>query len=225
MARSLSNLRIIDRFDEFTRLRGLTDSIVTREAGLAVGTLGKSRKPDKDLSRRTVEILLTTYPDISRSWLIDGVGDMTASPKAVSEGIPFIDDAAAECGRAGGLSQAVMAVDCRTISLPGVPKDTDFFIRATGYSMVNDDAPELSIPPGALVGVTKLRSQPFMRWGEVYVISTPDGVMIKRLLEDADPDYIRCASYNSANYPDFRIPAADIIECGRITCVVPIFLR
>lgn len=222
---AIHQLRIIDRFDEFARFRSLSDSIVTRDAGLAVGTLGKSRKQDKDLSRRSVELILNTYPELSRSWLLNGEGEMISAPKPVADGIPFIEATAAECGRAGGLSQAVMARDCPTVSIPGVPRDTDFFIRATGYSMVNDDAPELSIPPGALVGVTKLGRQPFMRWGEVYVISTPDGVMIKRLLEDADPDFVRCASYNSVNYPEFRIPAADILECGRITCVVPVFVR
>lgn len=217
--------RLVDRFDEYARLKNITDSAVTKDAGLAVGTIGKSRKPGKDLSRRTCELLLQTYPDLSREWLMNGTGDVLMQPMKAAEGVPFIDVETAECGRPGGLSGAIMSADCQQVSIPGVPRGTDFFIRAAGYSMINEESPELSIPPGSLVGAQKLSENPFMRWGDVYVLSTPDGVMIKRLFQDDDPDYLRCVSYNKANYPEFRILKSDIFECARITCVVPVYVR
>ena len=217
--------RIIDRFDAFARYRNLSDATVTRECNLAVGTLGKSRKPGKDLTRRSSEKLIKQYPELSRRWLLEGLGEMLADTSSNDyPHYPLIDMARAECGRPGGLSEAIMSEGLPLISIPGTPRDTEFFVQATGYSMVDEEHVELSIPPGALVGVAKIKEQPYMRWGEVYVISTPDGLMIKQLREDDDPEFVRCVSYNPA-YAAFRLPKNEILECARITCVVPVYLR
>lgn len=219
--------RMIDRLDMFARSRNLTDAQITRDCRLAVGTLGKSRKEGKDLSKRTAAAILEFYTDLNPEWLINGESEMIRQATPVTDELvtyPLIDSTVAECGRAGGLSEAAMETDCERIAIPGLPHGTDFFIRASGYSMVNNDCPELSIPPGSFVGVARMGSASIMHWGEIYIVSTIDGIMIKRLMQDADPDYIRCVSYNK-EYPDFSIRKDEIIECGRITCVVPIYLR
>lgn len=219
------DMRLIDRFDMYARFSSLTDAIVTKECGLAIGTMGKSRKPGKDISRRTAALLLEHYTDLNREWFLNGEGAMLRSQRTpVGAVYPLIDMTKAECGRPGGLSDAIMSDTLPLISIPGVPRDTEFFIQASGYSMVNDTHPELSIPPGSFVGVSKIKEQPFMRWGDVYLVSTIDGLMIKRLLEDEDPEYVRCCSYNPS-YSDFRLHKNEILECARITCVMPVYLR
>ncbi len=64
--------RKIDRFDKYMEHKKLNDNKVTRDARLAVGTLGKSRKEGKDLSNKTVEKILKSYPDINEKWLLYG---------------------------------------------------------------------------------------------------------------------------------------------------------
>ena len=91
--------------------------------------------------------------------------------------------------------------------------------------MTYPERPELSIPPGALVGVSKINERQSMRWGEVYMLSTVDGVVIKKLLQDDDAEFVRCSSYNREEYPEFRMRKDEILECGRITCVIPVYLR
>ena len=60
--------------------KGLNDNRVTKEVGLSVGTLGKSRKKNRDLSDKVVEQLLNFYKDLSRDWLLKGEGEMLKNP-------------------------------------------------------------------------------------------------------------------------------------------------
>lgn len=73
-------MKRIKRFDNYMVAKGLNDNRVTKEVGLSVGTLGKSRKENRDLSDKVVEQLLNFYKDLSRDWLLKGEGEMLKSP-------------------------------------------------------------------------------------------------------------------------------------------------
>lgn len=217
--------RRIDRLDQFCRLKNLNDNRLTHECGLSVGTLGKSRKPGKDITPKTAEAILDKYPELNRQWLLTGQGDMFGLQKSSElTSFPLIDIAKAECGKAFGVAFADSKAEFPRISLPGIPSDTEFFVQATGYSMLNREQPELSIPAGALVGLARISGN-VIRWGEVYALSTNDGIMIKRILPGETNDNIRCVSYNHTDYPEFSIAKSDIYDLARITCVIPVQLR
>lgn len=218
---------MIERLDKFMSHRNLTDALITRECKLAIGTIGKSRKPGKDITRRVAHLVLERFPELSGDWLLYGEGEMiTGRPREQHNSYPLIDTTKAECGRPRGILDAVSAgAELPRIEMPGIPADTEFFIQASGYSMVNEENPALSIPHGAMVGVSKMLRGGFIRWGEVYMLSTPDGVMIKRLLQDEDSEYVVCASYNASDYPPFRVLKSEIMDCARITCVIPVIVR
>lgn len=76
---AIRNQRIIDRFDEFMRHKGLNDNAVTKALDIAVGTIGKSRGEGRDLSRRNVEKVLNKWLDLNRTWLLTGEGPMLLS--------------------------------------------------------------------------------------------------------------------------------------------------
>ena len=57
-------------------INDLNDNKVTVQLGIAVGTIGKSRKEGRDLSERVVEKILKYYQDINRVWLLTGEGPM-----------------------------------------------------------------------------------------------------------------------------------------------------
>lgn len=216
--------RRIDRLDKFIRYSQINDNRVTKECGLSVGTLGKSRKPGKDISVKTATAVIERYPQLNKVWLLTGAGDMLSTSKEPSyPSYPLLDTSKAECGKAFSVAVSVMAEDMPYISIPGVPTDTEFFVQASGHSMLNKDKPELSIPTGSLVGLCRIRGN-VLNWGEVYALSTNDGIMIKRLLPGED-NSIRCISYNSGDYPEFTIKRDDINDIARITCVVPVFIR
>lgn len=76
-------MRKIDRFDKYMKSKGLNDNKVTVQLGLSVGTLGKSRKENRDLSEKNIEKILNFYTDISKIWLLTGDGDMLKNTQIV----------------------------------------------------------------------------------------------------------------------------------------------
>lgn len=227
MAKATNNNeeRRIDRLDEFIAASKLNDNIVTKQSGIAVGTIGKSRKADKDLSQRTCIAILDAFPQLSRSWLLTGEGDMlTEDNKPTFPAYPLLDSIKADCGKAFGTTLSMRFDELPRISLPGIPADTELFIQASGYSMLHKQNVELSIPPGSLVGLARVKSGN-LQWGEVYALSTVDGIIIKRVFKGETPEHIKCVSYNVDEYPEFDIQRSEVFDVARITCVIPIHLR
>ena len=72
-------MRIIDRFDKYMKIKKLNDNKVTIKLDISVGLLGKSRRPNSDLGKKTIEKILHTYTDLNRVWLITGEGEMLKS--------------------------------------------------------------------------------------------------------------------------------------------------
>ena len=219
--------RRIDRLDQYARVKNLNDNRITQDCGLSVGTLGKSRKPGKDLSVRTIQLILEKYQDINTNWFMTGEGDMFTPGKSADFPLyPLIDTTLADCGPSVGLSEAVAnASDLPRIAIPGIPRDTEFFIQASGHSMINRENPDLSIPPGSMVGLARVNAG-IIRWGEAYALVTPDGVMLKRVLPDGNgQERVKCVSYNSTEFPEFTLSRDEIIDIARITCVVPVMVR
>lgn len=216
--------RRIDRLDLFIASQQLNDNRVTKECGLSVGTLGKSRKPGKDISVKTVTAVVEKYPLLNKVWLLTGVGEMLTFNKPASyHTYPLLDPSKAKHAKAFSLNISYYIEDIQFISIPGVPSDTDFFIQATGHSMVNHAHPEISIPSGALVGLSRIQGE-ILRWGEVYAICTNDGIILKCLLP-GEENNIRCISYNSEDYPEFIVKRNEINDIARVTCVVPVYVR
>ena len=159
--------RRVDRLDRYIKFRGLNDNKVTLESGISVGTLGKSRKEGKDITSKTAEMILDAYPEINRAWLLTGDGEMLGTKKQTGFATyPLLDTSTAECGKAFGIASTARVTELPYISIPGVPVETEFFIQATGHSMINNSNPELSIPPGALIGLAKINTSA-IRWCEV----------------------------------------------------------
>lgn len=84
-------IRAIDRFDAYMASAELNDNKVTVQLGLAVGLIGKSRKPGRDLSRPVIEKILAHYTDLNGVWLLTGEGPMlksTTEPEIATEEKP-----------------------------------------------------------------------------------------------------------------------------------------
>ena len=83
-------IRAIDRFDAYMASSGLNDNKVTVQLNLAVGLIGKSRKPGRDLSRPVIEKILAYYKDLNGVWLLTGEGPMLTGnqPEGSAESQP-----------------------------------------------------------------------------------------------------------------------------------------
>lgn len=89
--------------------------------------------------------------------------------------------------------------DCEAIISP--IEDIDFAITVYGESM----APEY--PSGSRILIKKINPDIFIDWGKVYVLDTPNGVVVKEIHQSSKEGYISCHSIN----PDPKFKPFDVL--------------
>lgn len=203
---------IMTRFDKYMKYKGLNDNKVTIDCNLSQGLIGQARNGKSDLGKKTVDKILITYQDLDRVWLLTGEGSMLKNsapqPTAAQEDagcmLPLIPlDVLA--GNPNLDNPGITADDCERYSVPEFScRGADFLIRVSGDSM----SPRYC--NGNIIACKIVRNVTFIQWGKPYVIDTEQGILVKLLFPSKDPDRIVCRSVNSALYPDFEIPKAEI---------------
>lgn len=206
-------MKKIDRFDKYMKYKGLNDNKVTIQLALSVGTIGKSRKSDRDLSDKVVEKILNFYTDLNRVWLLTGEGEMiknNLTPQQYYGGdtekqkagepqmfiVPLMP-ISAKGGTLDEFSRGIMENDCEKVLSP--IKGADFAITVCGDSMSPD------YPSGCHILIKKIEERAFIDWGKVFVLDTVNGTIIKKLMPVSDdPSKIRCISINP-EYPPYEI--------------------
>ena len=205
----------IERFDKYMKTKGLNDNKVTNSLGLSIGTLGKSRKENRDLSERNIEKILNFYTDLNRTWLLTGEGSMfTTEPSLAGFNemeytrVPLLPISA----QGGSLNDFVVSVslqDCEKIISP--IKGADIAITISGDSMADE------YPNGSIVLAKRINERAFIDWGKVYVLDTCNGVVVKTLTPSEKEDCIRCVSINpDPIYAPFEVALNDIYGVYRV---------
>lgn len=67
---------ILERLKQYLDLKGITIAAFERSVGMSNASFGKSLKKGGAIGTDKLENILTTYPDISISWLLTGEGPM-----------------------------------------------------------------------------------------------------------------------------------------------------
>lgn len=180
----------------------------------------------RPVSDATIEEIVLHFPDLSRSWLLTGEGDMLvkkiedeplpAARKTASsrKGIPLIPlDAVA--GFPAIDNDGVSFDDCERYSIPEFEaKGANFLIRVSGDSMTP------MYNNGDIIACRKIAEIHFFQWGGVYVLDTSQGVLVKYVEEcEKDGDSIVCVSENK-RYKPFRLPKEDIRSLSTIVGLV-----
>ncbi len=203
----------IDRFDKYMKIKGLNDNKVTIDLDLSVGTLGKSRKENRDLSERNIEKILNFYMDLNKTWLLTGEGSMFNDRPTVQEEeehilVPLLPISA----QGGSLNDFVTSVnvkDCEKIISP--IKGADIAITISGDSMADE------YPNGSIVLAKRINERAFIDWGKVYVLDTCNGVVVKTLTPSQKEDCVRCVSINpNPIYAPFEVALNDIYGVYRV---------
>lgn len=156
--------------------------------------------------------ITSVFPEISKTWLLAGEGEMLKNsahqPTSAQEDagcmLPLIPlDVLA--GNPNLDNPGITADDCERYSVPEFTcRGADFLIRVSGDSM----SPRYC--NGNIIACKIVRNVTFIQWGKPYVIDTEQGILVKLLFPSEDPAAITCRSVNSALYPDFEIPKAEI---------------
>lgn len=150
-----------------------------------------------------------TYNNIfNNDWLLYGEGEMLKSKnlpekdeKPKGKDIPLLPINAIG-GTLDGFNGGVMPYECEWINVP--LKAADMAITVAGDSMF----PEY--PSGCVVIIKKINEKSFIEWGNVYVLDTVNGTVIKRVQPcEEDESYVVCESVNEY-YKPFKVPVSDV---------------
>lgn len=148
-------------------------------------------------------------------FLVPQAQDRAEEPGAAYNVTPQIDSTipllpiSAQGGSLNHFLMTVKEIDCERVISPIV--GIDFAITVTGESM----APEY--PNGSQVLVKKVNETAFLEWGEVYVLDTCNGAVIKKLIKSDNPDCVICTSINpNPMFAPFEICKKDINGVYRV---------
>lgn len=200
-------MTIKDRVKVYCSFKNIAISQFEKRSKLSNGYLNQvQHRP----SAEKIEGIATAFPDLNIDWLLTGNGEMlksdtpTASEPATL--VPLLPISA----QGGPLNDFVVSVrkqDCERITSP--IKGADFAMTVTGDSM----APEY--PSGAQILIKRINERAFINWGQVYVLDTCNGSVIKKLMPADDPGKVRCESINPA-YPPFEVSLSDVFGIYRV---------
>ncbi len=178
-------------------------------------------------SAKLLSSIVNSIECINPEWLLTGKGNMYKQQQEVIEqetspfpAKPHIHTTYGLCGRPNGFSVAVQESDCNLLSLPFI-KEYDFSIRAKGDSMLNRKDPSKSICEGDIVVCRIWKSRSHIRWGELYALSTTEGIVVKKVLPSERSGFIQCVSHNGEDgYMPYDLPVAEINDWALVIGVV-----
>lgn len=155
-------------------------------------------------------------------WLLDGEGEMLSKEQIPDSGSNVEDGAyytyllpmtAAGGSLCGFSDEGVKLNDCERVVSPiaGV----DFAITVYGDSMYPD------FPSGARILIKKIDPTAFIAWGNVFVLDTVNGVIVKEVQPSEHDGKLLCHSLNpSGKYKDFEVSAVDVRAMYRVLACV-----
>ncbi|GHV35641.1 hypothetical protein FACS1894180_0330 [Bacteroidia bacterium] len=180
----------------------------------------------KNLSKNLINVISEKYPEINKNWLLTGDGDMLITEEqalsldiqvpAGINGIPLIPvDAIA--GFPSNDIDGIRYEECEQYLVPDFNKlGINFMIRVSGSSMY----PKYS--NGDILACRKIEDILFYQWGKIYVIDCSQGVLVKRIFESKNNNYITLVSDNKEKYPPFDLPKSDIRSLSIVLGVIRI---
>ena len=180
---------------EFGRRIGVSSAYIT--------SMRKSIQPDK------VEKIKEEFPDLDIDWLLTGVKSSSPPPSVVDTRPRIVEQYAAAGGNE--VLDGVTLAQCEQVPVVAMFPHYTFTMRVTGESM----APYIN--PGDEVACLKIEESSFIQWGRIYVLSTTQGFIVKKIFDAGDG--IRCVSINES-YQDFIIPKSEIYSYNLVIGLV-----
>ena len=194
---------------EFLRANGLKQKELADYLGIGEPAVSKMAKGYTNPSEGNLYKILNNNQGWDTSMLEEEHIEIRhdATTKKASKGLPVLSFAA----MAGHLSEnngTEFSDEFEHCVIPDfTSRGADFLIRVDGDSMYPRYA------NGELLAVRIIDTPTFFQWGRVYVMSTQQGCVVKRIFPDPNNENnILCHSENCANYPDYTIPKGDVLK-------------
>lgn len=211
------------RFDKYMKFKGLNDNKVTLDCNLSQGLISQARTGKSDLGNVTISKILKVYQDLNRVWLLTGDGNMLVTQGGTDSNVDtstselyytYLIPMSAMAGSLIGFdADGVCPAECERIVSPiaGV----DFAISVYGDSMM----PEF--PSGSRVLIKRIDPTIYIDWGNVFVLDTANGVILKEVQPSDKEGTLTCHSLNpNGRYKDFDVPMCEIRAMYKVLACV-----
>lgn len=196
---------------------------------------------NRGISKDGVTLILKKIKSINPDWLIAGEGEMLNKKEENSldsgdfsemnqgnlqgiyreDEVPerFISYLVPMSAMGGSLSgfdvEGVRRENCERVVSPIA--DIDWVVPVCGDSM------EPEYPNGSRVYVRRIDPGDFIAWGNVFVLDTTNGLIIKVVVESERANCVRCVSLNpSGRYTPFDVPLRAIRAMYRVMLCVSV---
>ena len=189
----LENLKLI------RKSKGLNQEYLAEHLGIDTSTYGKIERGEVQL---TVERLFQWAEIIGIQ--VEDVLNFNSNKGNVSY-VPVF----AQAGFLAESDQRTFYDDMKHLSIPMFSETDLFMINVEGDSM----QPTLS--NGDYLIIKQVYNVNEIKFGEPYVISTKDGIAVKRILPNADDSLITLRSDNTY-YPDYTVTKKNVVSFWKI---------
>ena len=243
-------MRKIDNFSKYMELRGLNDNRVTIECGLSQGLLGQARSGKSDLGAKTIDKILNTYQDLSRTYLLTGEGPILNTTPTITQHNTYghnintqgpvqigstANDAEyaeveeitgapvlpASMYKASNTDLLEFVQTARNVGRSGISVDG---IDVDMFIYVRDEALAPRYEKGDLVALQAYEGEATVIPGRLYAVNTRSNGMQLRILLTNDQRLrdgdYLARSFNPDTFPDYIIKREDIITIFKKVFVI-----
>ena len=170
---------------------------------------GQINKMGNGTNTTTLLKIMEAAPELNLRWLLTGQGKMLRDEPG-NEGntvsLPLLPFSAVGGYLSENNGNGFMEELERCVIPDFTARGAQYLIRVEGDSMYP------RYHNGELLAIKVIQDPTFFQWGKVYVLSTTQGCVVKRLFPDSnDESAIICHSENTSNYPDYKITQDDIL--------------
>lgn len=208
------------RIASFIKRQKITDNYFAKKCNIDPSNFRKMLRGEQTITEKTLSKIYQGFPDINMVWLEKGIGRQTRSEldadfkSYLATGltdkrphIPF--DASA--GFLSGIANGISIKECEL--KPVIHDVPDYLCTIT----VNGDSMTPKYESGDELAITPVVDRNSLQWGQVYILDTTDGVLLKRIYDNQDS--IRCVSYNH-EYPDSFVDKSSINSIWRVVALL-----
>lgn len=204
------------RLKQFIKFKRISNREFERNCKLSNGYVTSK---SETIRSNYLTAIAEVYPELNIEWLLHGTGKMineNLTPYKSEEKSETFTTLLVPLSATGGTladydEPGALASQCEKISIPIA---ADLAIPITGDSM------EPEYPNGSIVLVKKIDPSLYIEWGEVYVIDSLNGRVVKEVRRASDTA-ISCVSRNRPEqYAPFNIELSTIRGMYRVLMVM-----
>lgn len=216
---------IIERIKLIIKHLQLNQSQFARECNIQPSNISAILNGKRACDQAIINKIVLSF-DIDKDWLETGEGEMLKTAPAINDPeekeseeeekfYTYKLPIAAVGGSLDGWGpqNPIMPWECERVVSP--VRGVDLAVPVVGDSMSPD------YPNGSTVYVKKINPDYFINWGQVFVLDTENGSILKEVQPCEDDECIECHSLNpNGKYKPFKVPKNTIRGMYRVVACV-----